>query len=173
MNSDAGCSHQSGLYAVGLSGCFQSAVGVSVSQHGVDEGGQIAALAAADAVQLLGELLIGDGQIGIAGAFTHHGTGHEGVDDSGIGGASLHFHQCLGLRVYGYNVVAVGQCHFLTGGAGFHCVGQLGDFSRLGRIGGGGAGISGVSVLAPQAAKDRTIIAESTNAVNFFMFHSS
>ena len=115
----------------------------SVSHHGVDEGGQIAALAAADAVQLLGELLIGDGQIGIAGAFTHHGAGHEGVDDSGIGGAGLHFHQCLGLRVYGYNVVAVGQCHFLTGGTGFHCVGQLGDFSRLGRIGGGGAGISG------------------------------
>ena len=34
-------------------------------------------------------------------------------------------------------------CRYNPGGTGFHCVGQLGDFSRLGGIGGGGAGISG------------------------------
>ena len=48
---------QGSLDAVGLSGGLQGAVGIGVSQDAVDEGGQVAALAAADAVQLLRDSL--------------------------------------------------------------------------------------------------------------------
>ena len=145
---------------------MQRTVGISVRQNGIDKGGEVAALAAADAVQLLGELLVGDGQIGIAGSFAYHGAGHQRVDNRGIRRTGLYLHQCLGLRVYGNGFEAVFTGNLLTGGTGLHCIGQIGNFSR-------GGGIGGASVLAPQATRDKTIIAERMKAVNFFMCFSS
>ena len=52
------------------------AVLIGLGQNGGDEVGQVRALAAADAVLLLGEA-VGIGQVGIAGVGPDHGLGHQ------------------------------------------------------------------------------------------------
>ena len=96
---------------------------IGIAQHAVDVLRQIGALAAADAVLLLGEP-VGVGEIGVAGPLTDHGPGHQQIDDGGVGGAGGHLHQGGGLILQRGDLPALLQSDLFTGGAALHGVGQ-------------------------------------------------
>ena len=62
----------------------------------------------------------GVGQVFVAGAFTHHGGGHQGVNHGGVAGSGGYLHQGTGLGLHRGVFIAQGGNLCLTGAAGLY-----------------------------------------------------
>ena len=136
-----GLLHQGVLNAIGGGDLRHAAVGIGLGQNGVDVGSQVRTLPAADAILLGGESFGVIDQVRVAGALAGHGGCHEQVDDGGIGGTGVHFHQGVGLGGHRGELPALLGGHRLAGAASLHGVDQVAGLGGVPGVGGFAGGI--------------------------------